>query len=262
MSVQRRVRSAQKPTRWDDNEFPYPNPDEWTSDDDIFTYLSDHAFSILEGPRARDAHFFDVFTSARGRVSLPLAYRFPLLLVGKCMWTALKWVMTIRTHREEWWQLWRLRILHLGKLCSKLFEDAQAAEGSSEWNRHWRCKPFDRMLVRLRDDHILTDPQIVHKYWRKHGEDYIAANRNIINVDGASLMAFQSFIVSYPVRMESRHGKRYSRSSCKISLNRERETRWYHFQRIYGWIAMFRRVLELAVGKIRAGAGGYPPSRS
>ncbi|KAJ6567986.1 hypothetical protein DFH09DRAFT_1155577 [Mycena vulgaris] len=110
-------------------------------------------------------------------VTLPRAYRLPLMWVLKYQWTSLELVLTAHTAiRTREWDGAKFEILHIARLCAGLLDAARAAIDGGGIDRNWRCALFDRALRRYWHDWLISRDEFVRDFWREFGEEEYAGD--------------------------------------------------------------------------------------
>ena len=181
------------------------------SQDKMIRYLRQNAFSVPARPANASKQAFIKIVNRKNHVThLPAKYRVPLMFVAKFWWESLRLVLNSES-REEEWNLYRMDILHLERLCTRLFEEARAATGTAgniadgqdvgsastsggliptsasasssrtggsrgknvigTMDRDWRCPTFDRALTRFWHKWMVSREQYVKEFWEDYGEE-------------------------------------------------------------------------------------------
>ncbi|KAJ6568013.1 hypothetical protein DFH09DRAFT_1155623 [Mycena vulgaris] len=110
-------------------------------------------------------------------VTLPRAYRLPLLWVLKYQWTSLELVLTAHSAiRTREWDGAKFEILHIARLCAGLLDAARAAMDGGGIDRNWRCALFDRALRRYWYGWLISRDEFVRAFWREFGEEEYAGD--------------------------------------------------------------------------------------
>lgn len=126
----------------------------------IVEYLITHSFSV---PPKRN--MWVTITSADGTTTvIPGGYHVPLLFAAHFQWTSLRLVL----NSGEWDQF-NSGILHISRMCDRFLEEARSAMKRGMM-KGWRCQTFDRLLVRYRLYHLLSDPASVKEFDETYGE--------------------------------------------------------------------------------------------
>lgn len=126
----------------------------------IVEYLITHSFSV---PPKRN--MWVTITSADGTTTvIPGGYRIPLLFAAHFQWTSLRLVLG-----SGEWDQFNSGILHISRMCDRFLEEARSAMRRG-MVKGWRCQTFDRLLVRYRLYHLLSDPDSVKEFHETYGE--------------------------------------------------------------------------------------------
>ncbi|KAK0222326.1 hypothetical protein IW262DRAFT_1379921 [Armillaria fumosa] len=126
----------------------------------IFEYLITHSFSV---PPKRN--MWVTITSADGTTTvIPGGYRIPLLFAAHFQWSSLRLVLV-----SGEWDQFNSGILHISRMCDRFLEEARRAMKGG-MVKGWRCQIFDRLLVRYRLHHLLSDPASVKEFDETYGE--------------------------------------------------------------------------------------------
>ncbi|KAJ7598123.1 hypothetical protein C8J56DRAFT_161442 [Mycena floridula] len=152
-------------------EIPFPIASEWP-DDRIIEFMLDSVVGIPPktppGP-----HFFPVTSHSLGVIPIPCKYRIPLLWVSKYQWKSLQLVLNA-SDRETEWEEYKLRILHVARLCNGLLERAKNTMTGRRIDKRWRCPMFDRVLVRYWDHFLNHDAESIQEHTSQFGSVYKA----------------------------------------------------------------------------------------
>ena len=120
----------------------------------IIRWLRSKSFSIPPREINSSIPLFSVTTCDGTTVSLPRGYRVPLMFVAKLQWNILELVLTAPEPQAEWAK-YRFDIVHLCRLCNRLFNQAKDAQnqataaGGKGIDRSWRSATFDTALTRF-----------------------------------------------------------------------------------------------------------------
>ncbi|KAK0199485.1 hypothetical protein DFS33DRAFT_222796 [Desarmillaria ectypa] len=137
---------------------------------DVIKFLITHSFSVPGRPPHRSR--WTTITLGNGTTTvIPTPYRIPLMFAANFQWTSLQLVLSVDTKiRKKEWDEVKGGILHVSRLCDALLSTAQRAMGVG-MKRTWRCKTFDRALVRYRMGWLLSDPWKVQEFWNLYGKE-------------------------------------------------------------------------------------------
>ncbi|KAJ7588350.1 hypothetical protein C8J56DRAFT_1164841 [Mycena floridula] len=152
-------------------EIPFPVASEWP-DDKIMEFMLGSAVGIPPKPPP-GPHFFPVTSRSLGVIQIPCKYRIPLLWVAKYQWESLQLVLNA-SDRESEWQEYKLRILHVARLCHGLLERAKSTMTGRHIDKRWRCPMFDRVLVRYWDHFLNHDAESIEEHTSQFGAVYKA----------------------------------------------------------------------------------------
>ncbi|PBK61532.1 hypothetical protein ARMSODRAFT_662516 [Armillaria solidipes] len=150
-------------------ELEYLEAVDW-SKADVIKFLITHSFSVPGRPPHRGR--WTTITSGDGSTTvIPTPYRIPLMFAANFQWTSLQLVLSVDTKiRQKEWNEYKGGILHISRLCDTLLCAARRAMNVG-MKRTWRCKTFDRALVRYRMGWLLSDPEKVEEFWDMYGNE-------------------------------------------------------------------------------------------
>jgi hypothetical protein len=138
----------------------------------LLTHLYSHAFSVppkLSFPFV-NINIFSQDVDDPEMISLPQAYRLPLLMVAKYLWETVH--LALSAGREEW-TAQTTNIFHISRLCENLFAGARVKTAKGGMETGWRCLMFDRFLTRFYNNWVHNDPASNERFWRLHkAEEY------------------------------------------------------------------------------------------
>ncbi|KAK0232514.1 hypothetical protein IW262DRAFT_145 [Armillaria fumosa] len=150
-------------------ELEYLEAVDWSTTD-VIKFLITHSFSVPGRPPHRGR--WTTITSGDGSTTIiPTPYRIPLMFAANFQWTSLQLVLSVDTNiRQKEWNEYKGGILHISRLCDTLLCEARRAMNVG-MKRTWRCKTFDRALVRYRMGWLLSNPGKVQEFWDMYGNE-------------------------------------------------------------------------------------------
>jgi hypothetical protein len=156
------------------DELPYIRTGGASSDWDdmsIIRFLVARAVTIPPRSNRTNEPWLHIQTADGGTVTLPRAYRIPLLWVLKFQWTSLELVLTADPAiQAREWDGAKFEVLHIARLCAALLDGARAA-AESGIDRNWRCPAFDRALRRYWHRWLIMRDEFVRDFWREFDEE-------------------------------------------------------------------------------------------
>jgi len=157
------------PTPWrHPDELQYICREDW-SQDLMLAYLVQNAFSVPGRGNTSIPHI-QVTCRDGTLVSLPRAYRIPLMFVAKFQWESLRLVLDASDPSAEW-QEYKFDIIHVSRLCHHLFEQAKRA---APLEKMWRSRMFDRVLTRFYHKWLVNREWSVKNFYFEFDEEEYA----------------------------------------------------------------------------------------
>jgi len=150
------------------------------SPNSLLTHLYSHAFSVPPRDYKPSFPFVNINLCSQDgddpeMVSLPQAYRLPLLMAAKYLWETV--LLALSAGREEWLAR-ATNIFHISRLCENLFASARVKSVKGGMEKGWRCLMFDRFLTRLYNRSIQNDPSSILTFLKKYeAKEY---NRDVL----------------------------------------------------------------------------------
>ncbi len=150
-------------------ELEYLEAVDW-SKADVIKFLITHSFSVPGRPPHR-GRWTTIISGDGSTTVIPTPYRIPLMFAANFQWTSLQLVLSVDTKiRQKEWSEYKGGILHISRLCDALLCSARRSMNVG-MKRTWRCKTFDRALVRYRMGWLLSDPGKVQEFWDMYGDE-------------------------------------------------------------------------------------------
>lgn len=162
--------SPENPTPWrHPDELPYICREDW-SQDLMLAYLAQNAFSVPARGNNTSIPLIQITCRDGTIVSLPRAYRIPLMFVAKFQWESLRLVLNATDPLAEW-QEYKFDIIHVSRLCHHLFQQAKAAV---PLEKAWRSKMFDRVLTRFYHKWLVNREWSIKNFYFEFDEEEYA----------------------------------------------------------------------------------------
>jgi len=136
-------------------DLPYLSHIEWSLEQLMEFVVHSALITVPSKPAHPHVKFFTCTTYTGETCTLPIRYRIPLLYCLQRIWNTIKSVLL--NHHEihpEHFQL-----LHLVRLVNELIRTSDEAMENGGVGSHWRCPPFDRMLLRFKHLCFSLDPE-------------------------------------------------------------------------------------------------------
>ena len=98
------------------------------------------------------------------------------MFVARFQWDSLKLVLTASDPEKDWNEH-KFDIIHLCRLCERLFaqatdaQDQAVAAGTKGIDRFWRSATFDRVLTRFYHHWFVSRERYIRKFWKEFGGD-------------------------------------------------------------------------------------------
>lgn len=143
------------------------------SPNSLLTHLCSHAFSVPPKDTKLSFTFVNINVFSQDgddpeTVSLPQAYRLPLLMVAKYLWETVHFALS---GGQEEWMAQTTNIFHISRLCENLFAGARVKTAKGGMEMGWRCLMFDRFLTRFYNHWTQNDPASNETFWKEHGAE-------------------------------------------------------------------------------------------
>ncbi|KIM37748.1 hypothetical protein M413DRAFT_448264 [Hebeloma cylindrosporum] len=183
---------TENPTPWrHPDELPYICREDW-SQDLMLAYLAQNAFSVPARGNNTSIPLIQITCRDGSIVSLPRAYRIPLMFVAKFQWESLRLVLNATDPSAEW-QEYKFDIIHVSRLCHHLFRQAKAA---APLEKAWRSKMFDRVLTRFYHKWLVNREWSLRNFWFEFAEEEYAID--VLRYDWGrwSLKGLKGFVLT------------------------------------------------------------------